>query len=83
MININKGETQPDWQYANWWMESVGNHIKVSTSDHQLTKAGNHKLKIWMIDSGIVIQNIVIDAGGLKESYLSPPESMYIKANEN
>ncbi|MCD6347986.1 MAG: glycosyl hydrolase 115 family protein [Bacteroidales bacterium] len=37
--------------------------------------AGEHILKIWMVDPGIVIDKIIIDTGGLNESYLGPPES--------
>jgi hypothetical protein len=31
-----------------------------------------------MIDSGVVLQKIVADLGGLKPSYLGPPQTKYI-----
>jgi len=36
---------------------------------------GEHTLRIWMIDPEIVIDKIIIDTGGIRESYLGPPES--------
>jgi hypothetical protein len=33
-----------------------------------------------MIDPGVVFQKFVIDAGGLKSSYLGPPESAYLES---
>lgn len=36
-------------------------------------------LKIWMVDPGVVFQKFLIDAGGLKPTYLGPPESVYLK----
>jgi len=79
IININEGETLPDYKYADWWMKSVADHIKIKTSKHKLVNPGKHTLKLWMIDTGIVFQKIVIDAGGLRQSYLGPPESIYLK----
>ncbi|MCB0640769.1 MAG: hypothetical protein KDC44_03980, partial [Phaeodactylibacter sp.] len=78
LININEGEIEPDWAYAQWWMKSVGDHIKKSVSEYPNIKAGSHILKVWTIDPGVVIQKFVIDAGGLKPSYLGPPESRVI-----
>jgi len=45
-----------------------------------MSKQGRHKLKIWMVDPGLVIDKIIIDTGGLKDSYLGPPESAYHNA---
>jgi hypothetical protein len=79
-INIHEGETTPDWEYPEWWNNSVTAHIKKKHSTHRVAKPGIHTLKIWMIDPGVVFQKFVIDAGGLKPSYLGPPESVYLES---
>jgi len=38
--------------------------------------AGQHRLKVWMVDPGVVIDKIIIDFGGQRDSYLGPPESL-------
>lgn len=78
IINMNEGEIKPDWEYADWWTKSVAEHIKIKKSNHIVDEPGKHTLKIWMIDPGIVFQKFVIDAGGLRNSYLGPPESVLI-----
>lgn len=54
------------------WGLTSGNS---TTTTHDLSKTGKHTLKIWVLEPGIVVQKIVIDFGGVKQSYLGPPES--------
>jgi hypothetical protein len=60
------------------WERWVSNNIIIKTSSHQVVKPGKHTIKFWMIDPGVVLQKIVLDFGGVKPSYLGPPESKYI-----
>lgn len=55
---------------------------KSTTTTHDLSKAGKHTLKIWILEPGIVIQKIIIDFGGVKQSYLGPPESFRAGVNK-
>jgi len=63
------------------WEESVRNAGRVVQSTHSLTGTGYHTLKIWMVDPAVVLQKIVVDLGGVKRSYLGPPESFFRKAS--
>jgi hypothetical protein len=75
VVNINKDDTVPDWKYPQWWNNQVTNNIKTMTTMHTINKPGEHILKFWMVAPGIVLQKIVVDTGGVKPSYLGPPES--------
>lgn len=54
------------------WGVSSGNS---TTTTHNLQTTGVHKLKIWAVEPGVIFQKIVIDLGGVRASYLGPPES--------
>jgi hypothetical protein len=57
------------------WAQNVMNATTLGKSTHEITKAGPHTLKIYMVDAGVVLDKIVVDAGGLRPSYLGPPET--------
>ena len=59
------------------WAESVKNNCRHVTSTHTLATAGDHTLKIWMIDPAVAVEKIVVNTGGVKPSYLGPPESFH------
>ncbi len=59
------------------WEDSVRNASRTVRSTHELSEAGYHTLKIWMVDPAVVLENIIVDLGGLKPSYLGPPESAF------
>jgi hypothetical protein len=56
--------------------EWVGPNIIIKNSKHAISKTGKHTLKYWPVNSAIVLQKLVIDFGGVKQSYLGPPETL-------
>ncbi|HEY1661792.1 MAG TPA: glycosyl hydrolase 115 family protein [Verrucomicrobiae bacterium] len=59
------------------WETTVKNNSRTSKSTHTLDQPGYHTLKFWMIDPGVVLQKIVVNTGGVRPSYLGPPESYH------
>ena len=57
------------------WERSVADGAVSFVTEHGIDKPGAHTLKFWVIDSGLVLHKLVVDTGGLKPSYLGPPES--------
>jgi hypothetical protein len=57
------------------WESNVRDEARVVSVQLQVPSAGYHTLKVWLVDPGITIQKIVMNLGGLKQSYLGPPES--------
>jgi hypothetical protein len=59
------------------WENTVSDNARFSKSTHNINSSGYHTLKIFMIDPGVVLQKIIVNTGGLKPSYLGPPESYH------
>jgi hypothetical protein len=59
------------------WETTVKDNARYVHSTHALAAPGYHTLKIWMVDPGVVLQKLVVNLGGLKQSYLGPPESYH------
>jgi hypothetical protein len=59
------------------WEESVKDNARLVKTKLTIPNPGYHTLKLWMVDPGVVLQKLVVDLGGLKPSYLGPPESYF------
>ena len=59
------------------WEKAVADNAHTGKSRHTLAQPGYHTLKVWMVDPAVVMQKLVVDLGGLKPSYLGPPESFH------
>ncbi|NLE35541.1 MAG: glycosyl hydrolase [Bacteroidales bacterium] len=57
------------------WEETVRNSTRYVKGKITVTEPGYHILRVWMIDPGMVLEKIVVNTGGLRPSYLGPPES--------
>jgi hypothetical protein len=71
-ISLNKEDKN---SISGVWNSWVANNIIIKKSEHRIDKPGKHILKYWMISPAVILQKIVIDFGGLKPSYLGPPET--------
>ena len=72
IISINKEDRNTGTGIWNKW---VAENIIIKTSSHKTSKPGKHTVKYWMVSPGVVLQKLVLDFGGLKPSYLGPPET--------
>ncbi len=66
------------WATLQTWERAVGDGVRRVVTRHRIDRAGAHVLKFWMVTPGVVLERIIIDAGGVRPSYLGPAESSRI-----
>ncbi|MDF7811619.1 glycosyl hydrolase 115 family protein [Hymenobacter sp. YC55] len=73
IINLHTGMVADNGNRP--WEKAVAESIIIKESKHTVAKPGEHVLKFWRVDPGVVLEKLVVDLGGVKPSYLGPPES--------
>ena len=74
IVNINADGSEKAWN------KRVADNINLQTTRHRISRPGPHRLKIWMVDGGIVLERLVVSPISYKEQrYLGPPESPILK----
>jgi hypothetical protein len=71
VIDILAHNSRKDWE------ASVKDSAHKTDSIHNIASPGHHTLRFCMVDPAIALQKIVVDMGGVKPSYLGPPESYH------
>ncbi|KAF6837833.1 hypothetical protein CMUS01_04868 [Colletotrichum musicola] len=70
----NSGDLPDGWFHAvqdcNW--------VRAHNLSETGIKPGDHTVKVRLNQSNLILEKIVVDLGGVKESYLGPPFSCYI-----
>jgi hypothetical protein len=74
VINVHADESLQAWE------RSVSNGVTEMLSHHAIAQPGDHVLKFWVLDPGLVLEKIVVDTrpGGkaaVRPSYFGPPEN--------
>jgi hypothetical protein len=59
-------------EHSDEWKENVLRNCAIKKDRYFIPTAGKHTFKLMNAAQGMVMQKIVIDTGGLKESYLGP-----------
>jgi hypothetical protein len=68
------GATPPGWDGNDGWVANSYIPAVVNLT----APPGAHTLKVWMIEPAVVLQKLVINTGGVRPSYLGPPESVHV-----
>jgi len=72
LISLNKEDKT---SISGVWNKWVADNSIVKTSRHFLSQPGKHRVRFWRVSNGVVLQKLVLDLGGLKPTYLGPPET--------
>ncbi|MBX7554307.1 glycosyl hydrolase 115 family protein [Streptomyces sp. NPDC004232] len=60
------------------WQRNTSDNVNRTSTTHTITRPGVHTLKFWMVDPTVVLQELVVDTGGLRPSLLAPPRSLRV-----
>ena len=54
------------------------NALKTLSTQHKVMRPGSQKLRLYLLESGLVVQKIIVNTGNLKSSYLGPMKSQFV-----
>lgn len=64
-------------EYSQLWAGNILRGAALGRSRHVVATPGRQTLKIWLVDPGVVLDNLVLSHGTVPPSFLGPPETAY------
>jgi hypothetical protein len=78
VVNIQQQTGADDATMNRQWERNTSDNVNRTVTVHDITRPGVHTLTFWMVDPTVVLQRLVVDAGGVEDSYLGPPQSRWV-----
>jgi len=79
IVNVTSATGANDTTMNKQWERNTSDNVNRTTTRHVITRPGTHVLKFWMVDSTVVLQNLVLTQASTTRTttgpYLGPPES--------
>jgi hypothetical protein len=72
LISLNKDDDN-----NKTWEQWVANNIIIKKTILYISKPGKHTLHYWMVDPGVVLQKLELNAGKARPGYLGFPETLH------
>jgi hypothetical protein len=79
IVNVTTATGANDTTMNRQWERNTSNNANVTVTTHVVGAPGVHTLKFWMVDPTVIVQKLIVNTGGLAESYLGPPESRRVR----
>ncbi|TPQ22775.1 glycosyl hydrolase 115 family protein [Streptomyces sporangiiformans] len=76
-VTVLSGQAVATGNRGDAWARNVEDGIEKLSATVTVTEPGEHVLRLFMVDPAIAVDQIVINTGGVPDSYLAPPESYH------
>src|SRR6266508_1890810 len=70
IVNVTKATGADDTSMNRQWERNTSDNVNRTATTHVIAQPGAHVLKFWMVDPTVVLQSLVVDTGGVAQSYL-------------